>query len=561
MQMDAGDVRTPPDFGGGTCVLPIRAEFASRRFALLYMSTTRGVWLFIAALTAIRLSLLGTTDLSFDEAHYWMWSERLAPGYFSKGPGIAFAIRASTTVFGPTEFGVRFFSPVLAAGTSLLLFYFARRLFGATAGAWAVVGLNATPIFNIGAVLMTIDALSIFFWMAAMYTFWLAVEASPRFSWYWPVTGLLIGLGFLCKYTNAFEVVSVLVVLALVPRLRREFKRPGVYLLIAVFVLCAIPPIVWNAQHAWITLAHLRSRGNLERGFGFHPVEVLSFLGQHFIVFSPLLFLALAWAVIASWPRINQQFKVLFLMWFGLPVFIFYLLLSINKSAAPNWDALAFFGFGLVATYFWWERLQGSVLLRVCASVAVLVGLIMSVVALDTDLLRVAGYRFSRNDPSDRMRGWKSATAALEKMRNELESQLGEKLFLIADARDRASEISFYLRDKRVEGPEHPPAYIPESQDMVNQFSFWPRYDQFVEVKPGMQQPDGQVYTEENGINLFVGRDALFVRQGDRGHVPHAIRAAFQSTEAVGTIEVLRFGKPIRTWQVFLCRNYRTLPL
>ncbi len=525
------------------------------------MSTTRAVWLFIAALTAIRLSLLGTTDLSFDEAHYWMWSERLAPGYFSKGPGIAFAIRGSTAVFGATEFGVRFFSPVLAAGTSLLLFYFARRLFGATAGAWAVVGLNATPIFNIGAVLMTIDALSIFFWIAAMFTFWLAVEESPRFSWYWPVTGALIGLGFLCKYTSVFEIVSVLVVLTLVPRLRRVFKRSGVYLLIGTFVLCAIPPIVWNAQHAWITLVHLRSRGNLERGFGFHPVEVLSFLGQHFIVFSPLLFLALAWGVIASWRRINQQFKVLFLMWFGLPVFAFYLLLSINKSAAPNWDALAFFGFGLVATYFWWERLQGSVLLRVGASVAVLVGLIMSVVALDTDLLRIAHYQLSRTDPSDRMRGWKSATAALEKMRNELESQLGEKLFLIADARDRASEISFYLRDKRIEGPEHPPAYIPESQDMVNQFSFWPRYDQFVEVKRGMQRPDGQVYTEENGINLFLGRDALFIRAGEKKSVPHNIQAAFQSTEPAGTIEVSRYGRVIRTWQVFLCRSYRTLPL
>ena len=94
-------------------------------------------------------------------------------------------------------------------------------------------------------------------------------------------------------------------------------------------------------------------------------------------------------------------------------------------------------------------------------------------------------------------------------MRNDLEAKLGEKLFLIADARDRASEISFYLRDKRVEGPGHPPVYIPESQDMVNQFSFWPRYDEFVELKPGMQRPDGEVYTEENGINLFVGRDAL----------------------------------------------------
>ena len=527
------------------------------------MSSTRAVWLFIAALTAIRLSLLATTDLSFDEAHYWMWSERLAPAYFSKGPGIAFAIRASTALFGANEFGVRFFSPVLAAGTSLLLFYLARRLFSATAGLWAAIGLNATPIFNIGAVLMTIDALSIFFWVSAMFTFWVAVENPVRFRrfWYWPLTGLLIGFGFLCKYTNAFELLSVFAVLALAPRLRREFKRSRVYSLIAVFLLCTVPPIVWNAQHAWITLAHLRSRGNLDHGFGFHPTEVLSFLGQHFIVYSPLLFLALMWGVVASWRRINQQFKVLFLMWFGLPVFVFYLLLSINKSAAPNWDGLAFFGFGLVATYFWWERLQRSVSLRICASVAVLVGLTMSVIALDTDVLRVAGYRLPRSDPSDRMRGWKTATEALEKMRNDFETQSGEKLFLIADARDRASEISFYLHDKRVEGAGHPPVYIPESQDMVNQFSFWPRYDQFVELKAGAQRPEGEVYTEENGINLFVGRDALFVRAGEKDRVPHNIQAAFQSTQPVGTIEVSRYGKAIKIWQVFLCRTYRTLPL
>ena len=525
------------------------------------MTTTRGVWLFVAALAAIRLSLLAATDLSFDEAHYWMWSERLAPAYFSKGPGIAFVIRASTALFGANEFGVRFFSPLLAAGTSLLLFYFARRLFGSTAGLWAVIGLNATPIFNIGAVLMTIDALSIFFWMAAMFTFWLALEKSPRFSSYWPITGLLIGMGFLCKYTNAFEIISAVVVLALVPRLRREFRLPGVYSLIGMFILCTIPPIVWNVQHAWITLAHLRSRGNLERGFGLHPTEVLSFLAQHFIFYSPLLFLALVWGVIASGRRINQQFKMLFLMWFGLPVFVFYLLLSINKSAAPNWDGLAFFGFGLVATHFWWERVQASALLRICASVAVLVGLIMSLAALDTDLLRVAGYRLPRSDPSDRMRGWKSATGALEKIRNDLEAQLNEKLFLIADGRDRASEISFYLRDKRVEGPGHPPVYIPESQAMVNQFSFWPRYDQFVELKAGTQRPEGEVYTEENGINLFIGRDALFVRAGEKDRVPHSIQAGFQSTRPLGKIEVSRYGKMIRIWQVFLCRSYRTLPL
>ncbi len=526
------------------------------------MSTTRAVWCFIVALTAIRLSMLATTDLEFDEAHYWMWSERLAPAYFSKGPAIAFVIRAGTAVFGPNEFGVRFFSPLLAAGTSMLLFYFARRLFNATAGLWAVITLNVTPIFNIGAFLMTIDTLSVFFWLAAMFTFWLAVENPEGFrGLYWPLTGLLIGLGFLSKYTNALELVSVVLVLALAPRLRSEFARPGLYSLLGVFALCTLPPIIWNQQHAWITLVHLRSRGSLEHGFGFHPTEIVSFLGQHFLVYSPFLFLAAAWGVIASWRRVNQQFKVLFLMWFGLPVFLFYLLLSVNKAAAPNWDGLAFLGFGLLAIHFWWRKLEASVTLRLGALVAILVGLGMSAIALDTDLLRMAGFQLERSDPSDRMRGWKSATSALEKIRNDLETKLGEKLFLIADARDRASEISFYLRDKRVEGPGHPPAYIPESQDMVNQFSFWPRYDEFVELKPGTPRPDGETYTEENGINPFVGRDALFIRAGEKEHVPHNIGAAFQSTEPVGTIEVSRNGKVIRTWQVFLCRNYRTLPL
>src|ERR1700730_9728190 len=132
---------------------PLKGEADAKRPAR--MTTTRAVWFFIIVLTLIRLSMLATKDLETDEAHYFMWSERLAPGYFSKGPGVAVAIRASTAVFGANEFGVRFLSPVLAAGTSLLLFYFARRLFSATAGLWLVVALHPTPIFYGGAVLTT----------------------------------------------------------------------------------------------------------------------------------------------------------------------------------------------------------------------------------------------------------------------------------------------------------------------------------------------------------------------------------------------------------------------
>ncbi len=525
------------------------------------MSTTRAAWLFLIVLTAIRLSMVATKELESDEAHYWMWSDRLAPAYFSKGPGVALTIRAGTALFGANEFGVRFFSPVLAAATCLLLFYFGRRLFGAMAALWLIIALNATPIFNVGSFLMTIDPLSIFFWTAAMFTFWLALERSPQFSWFWPATGFLIGLGFLSKYTNALELVSVILVLAIAPRLRQELKKPGFYSLLAVFAVCTIPPIIWNAQHAWVTVTHLRARGSLDQGFGFHPTEALKFVGAHFLFYSPLLFLALAVGVIGSWRRINQQLKVLFLFWFGVPIFLFYFLLSINKVAAPNWDALAFLSFGLLAASFWRERLASSIWLRRGAALAILLGLLMSAVALDSDLLRTVGFNITRRDPSNRMRGWQSAARAVEKLRDEWDAKTGEKLFLIADDRDRASEVSFYLRDKRPAGPGHPPVYLVESQDLVNQFYLWPRYDEFVSAPPRAKAGEDESYSEEGGVNLFEGRSALFIRDGANGSLVHNIRAAFQSAEVIATLEVLRHGEHVRTWRIFLCRNYRPLPL
>ncbi len=189
----------------------------------------------------------------------------------------------------------------------------------------------------------------------------------------------------------------------------------------------------------------------------------------------------------------------------------------------------------------------------------------MSVVALNTDLLRTAGYEFPRRDPADRIRGWKSSADAVEQVRAEVETQLGERVFVIADERDRASELSFYFRDKRVEGPGHPPVYIVESQDIQNQFSFWPRYDELVPLpanQPATPAPDeGDVYTEEGGVNLFAGRSAIYIQASKKTEVPRNIRAAFQSSDLFATIEVRRFGQLVRTLRVFVCRNYRTLPL
>src|SRR5436305_7314286 len=137
-------------------------------------------------------------------------------------------------------------------------------------------------------------------------------------------------------------------------------------------------------------MVHLRTRGSLTDDVCFRPLEPLKFFGEHFIFYSPLLFAALVWGVIGSWRRVNQQFKVLFLFWFGFPVFAFYFLLSLNHVATPNWDAVSFVSFGLLAVHFCNERTEKHGV-RVFAMTALVLGFLPSFFSLDIAILRTPG--------------------------------------------------------------------------------------------------------------------------------------------------------------------------
>jgi hypothetical protein len=523
-------------------------------------------WLFLllAALTGARYLLAASHELSPDEAYYYLWSQHPALSYYSKGPGVAMAIRASTALFGPTEFGVRFLSPLLALGTSLIVFSLARRIYNERTAIWTVLLLNAIPIFNVGAVVMTIDPLSIFLWAAAVYTFWLALEKSPRFSWWWPFTGLLIGLGFLAKYTNAMQLLSILLILATTRRYRRDLLGAGFWSMLVIALLCTVPVFAWNRDHAWITLSHLSARGGLNTGFALHPGAFLQFLGGHCLVYSPLVFLGLLWSLRWAADRARVQFKPRFLAGFALPLLVMYAALAVKSPGEPNWTAPAFISLGILGTALWLEHAAGSPFLRRFAICALLLALLMTAVTLNPDLLRACGVRFSYDsDPGSRLRGWQAGAQAIQQFRQEFERETGKPVFLIGNRYQTASSLSFYMPDHRTEGPGHPPVYIPESQNIENEFSFWPRYDEFDPAPAGSGSQDAY-YTEEQGVNLFEGRNALFITDESRNgseRPPSAIERGFAKVELVRLFRIERRGEPLRDLRVFACYNYHTLSL
>jgi len=522
----------------------------------------RVVVFFLGIITMLRLVLIGHFELFPDEAYYYMWSERMDWSFFSKGPGVAATIWLSTHLFGASEFGIRFFSPLLALGTSLLIWNLARRLYDESVALWTVLMMNLLPIFNAGSLVMTIDPLSIFFWTAALYTCWRALEETPRFTPWWPVTGALIGLGFLCKYTNAMQLLSVALLLALTPKYRAEFRRPGFYSMLGVFLLCCTPVLIWNAQHEWVTIGHLTARGGLNKPWSISFTEFVSFLAMHFGVYSPLVFAAMLVALLWAFPKTRHSLKTRFLLAFSLPLFLLYFWLSLKQAGEANWTAPAAISLGILTVALCHERavvigqIGRSSLIRTFAVAALILAAILSVVIVNTDTVRSLGIAWSYSrDPSARMRGWHSAAAKIEGVRTNFEANLGEQVFLIANEHELASSLAFYMNDKRPEGPGYPPVFIPAEPYFEDQYSFWPRYDQLIDFPPGHDRED-PIYTEEEGYNPFKGRSALYITDRDEEKAPSSIKQGFERWEMIACIDETRRGLPLRQLRIFACYNY-----
>src|SRR5438270_6100661 len=124
-------------------------------------------WHVLAALllvisAALRVAYLAghcPLDLAPDEAHYWDWSRHLDLSYYSKGPLVAYLIRASVTLAGPLlhfwnanpALAVRL--PAVLCGTLLLasLYILTLQVFGRGALAFSVVAIALTlPVVAAG---------------------------------------------------------------------------------------------------------------------------------------------------------------------------------------------------------------------------------------------------------------------------------------------------------------------------------------------------------------------------------------------------------------------------
>lgn len=495
-------------------------------------------YLLVGVLLVFRLGYIaaGVIELSEDEAYQWLWSKHLALSYYSKPPMIAYLQWLGTRIWGDTELGVRFMSPVIAAATAVLVLRFFAAHVSARAGFWLVVMLTVTPLTAVGAVLLTIDPPLVLCWTAAMLAGWRALQPTGRTrDWAW--TGLWMGLGFLSKYTALLQVACFALVFATWPGARSHLRRPGPWLALAILAVCTLPVVVWNAQHGWITVTHLGDRAGLDTTWQFTPKYFFEFLGAVAGLLNPVFFGAAVWAATGIW-RQRRAHPLAFYLWLmGAPVLLGHALYTIRARVLPNWIAAAVVPlFAATVVYAAARWRPGVRRLRATLAGGVGLGLLLVVPLHETRWLAgVIGRPLpSRLDPLRRVRGWSETARVVEAERQKLLAE-GRPVFLIGNHYGITGQLSFYLPEaKAAVQAGRPWVFFRSSEAPLNQFFFW----------PGYQDRKGQ--------------NALFVMPTDRPRPPpERLVAEFDSVSDLGLHPVVYRGQVLRQVQLYACRNLR----
>ncbi len=498
-------------------------------------------YLFIAALLIARLFYINghTIELAEDEAYQWLWSKHLALSYYSKPPLIAYVHWLGTGLWGDTPFGVRFFSPWIAAVVSVLLVRFFAREVNARAGFFLLLILTAMPLMSVGAVLMTVDPLSVLFWTVAMLAGWRAAQENGKLrDWCW--VGLWMGLGLLSKYTELFQWLSWALFFALWPPARKHLRKPGPYVALLINALCATPILVWNYRHGWVTVSHVADDAGL--GSAWQPTlrYVVDFLGSELGLLNPVFFVAMLWASIAFWRRQRHNPRMVYFFCMGAPVFLAYLAHSIRSRVLPNWIAPCVVPLTCLMVMYWDTRWRlDNRKLRGWLVGGLTAGFALVILGHNTDLLyKAIAWRLPVNqDPLHRVREWSGVAQVAGEARKQLLAE-GKPVFIIADHYGLVGEITFYLPEARTNIASDPLVFYRKSPIPRNQFYFWPGYDD------------------------HKGQNAVFLRELNRDHiepgpVPAFLENEFDSVTDLGVRKVLYRNRVIRPMQVFACRGLR----
>jgi len=314
------------------------------------------------------MALLSTIYNAFlplhgDEAYYWMWSHHLQTGYYDHPPMIAYMIYLTNFV-SQSEWGVRLVNVFSMSLSALYVYKLTKEIADEKTALNSVVIFLSVIVVNAGYIITTPDAPLILFWTLSLYYSYKAIFYDKLIDYI--LTGIMLGLMMLSKYTAILLVSSLLLFLLL--KRRDILLNYKLYITIFIASIVVSPMIWWNYQHDWISFdfqLHHGSTDSFKVNFG----TIIEFIVGQFGVFSPVF----AWILFFYLYKEKLYFRDDKIFFFTLSAALtigFFLYKSIYKSMALNYAAPAYVG-GVVFVAYIISKYELKKSLRVGVMIAI----------------------------------------------------------------------------------------------------------------------------------------------------------------------------------------------
>lgn len=525
-------------------------------------------WLAVALIvlvTIIRLIYLFyfcPYDLAPDEAHYWDWSRHLALSYYSKGPLVAWIIRAGCELFGDAALStngtlmpaVRV--PAVLCGSGLVagLYVLTWQTYRNDKLAFAITLVaNLMPHLTLCSTIMSIDPPFLCAWIwALVFGRWAMIDGR---HWAWPIAGLFVSLGILAKYTMALWLVSAGLFVLFTPSFRPMLRQAGFWVMVAVAATSALPILIWNSQNDWVTFRHVAVQAGVAEGkkssgirwlgpFEYFAVQMAIMVGVWFV----LWFIAM----VRFRPSGSTPIGLRYLWWMSAPTFAVFAASSLRASGQPNWPVAAYLSgsvlsIALLSEIWRSPRVRLRRLVNCSIGVVVVIGTLATIALHDTRMYTgiiarfdhenptEPGAPFRKYDPAARLKGSRYLAGELDAIRDRLiSSGIGDPL-LVEMRWDRPGLFGFYCKG-------HPQAYsigLILRTDRHSQYDHW--------------HPNPIDDAQE-----FHGRTFVIVGQGDPRF---ALKDAFAWFEEPFEIIHREHGRILTRWLVVVCHDFKGFDL
>ena len=487
-------------------------------------SSWAAICILIAAV--VHLALGFSIGFSVDEAHYALYAQNLAWSYFDHPPLVGW-IQWPLVALTSSEGIIRLIPELLWIISCYLVYqvtvevhhlmqgrnagYLTSALPSANlCGLMAVLTIIAAPMPHILAIGLLPDTLLAplslgLMWMALR---WLSHDHFGIGDWI--ITGILLGLAGLSKYTAAFTALALLLVFLSAPR-KPWITTVGFWLAAICALLLITPVLYWNWINDWISFKYQLAHGSggewLWRRLG-------AYIGVQILVFGPLFILG-SFIFLKDCMHATKL-SLLALFGFFLIPFVIFVSLS-GGGGLPHWTSPAWFclapfaGIGLARAWATQHRLWIRILFFIQIALCcigfgyVLSGGISSASIKANPIADLYGWKVAGQKAAELVKATKANGIAVQNW------TLGSR------AAWYASPTPVFVLDQR--------------QD---QFDLW-------------------------FGDLPAGSNLLLINWSGMPYpMPIGDKSAFEACEPLDSLEIERFGRVLSKFDFSLCRNWQS---